>query len=776
MAGYKVYLALSALVACHVANASYEYERLKAQIEYKMRAPWNSKYDSYVASSELMPHYYDSYEDHYASSSERFPNSGFKKEPNEDKGFKKTISSFYIPFVNKDSPKHKELILNSRNAYCQEIKMKSVGLQGEPRQGITTCYRCKDPKTKSTFERCLYNNEQEESAATDKKVESFLPESVNFRHRRSNSDQYEYPYRFADEHFTDTAQDVPAAYESKGEKCEKVVKGSMVCMVCKNAKTNGKYEQCSYMKEPREKAYSYTKSIFGKPQEQKSESNSEEPEEGSYSESSGIPVSDKRRDYNPVKEEAHEYSYPSEPRSKKTTVTNEQDEVQNSPTTGCKQVQKDSKTCMVCKNPKNGGTYEKCTYSYEPSDKLYKYTRSKSFGYPKKSTDSSQDSGKVTGASKNSEYPRGSDSTHEDAYFDRSAPSAYPHESGDEVAKDESGSDSSRGSPYYSEYSNPEGFSEVASSDEEHESVEDRATSPSNYEGSSSERHSANIDKNHCKQVQKGSMTCMVCKDPKTGNDFEECSYSYEPKEKLFSYSQSSSFGNPENSKGSQQEESEKEHPDDSEVVKESYEPYTYGPSYEASTKEETKSENAKEHEAVDSGYLQTAKKKAEIEGFLQNFQKEDHSKCKKIMRDKMTCYQCVDDEGFQKEECVFVTGQEPDKLEFRKIKEFQMDPASSFVSSTKKRRANPPPPPLEPVVAASKNSYVRLEKPDNDYPDEASDTAEETKGVEPDYTSETQARYNKVLGMTLPAYMHTTSEHEAAFDELVASSHRDER
>lgn len=273
-------------------------------------------------------------------------------------------------------------------------------------------------------------------------------------------------------------------------------------------------------------------------------------------------------------------------------------------------------------------------------------------------------------------------------------------------------------------------------------------------------------------------MTCTVCKDPKTGNDFEQCSYSYKPKEKLFSYSQSSSFGNPRNSDGSQQQESEVEHPDGSEVVKESYEPYTHGPSYEASTKEETKSEvdDAKGLEAVDSGYLQTAKKKAEIEGFLQNFQKEDHSKCKKIMRDKMTCYQCVDDEGFQKEECVFVTGQEPDKLTFHEIKEFQMDPASSFVSSTKTKRADPPPP-LEPVVAASKNSYVRLEKPDNNYPDEASDTAEETKSVEPyDYTSETQARYNKVLGMTLPAYMFTTSEHEAAFDELAASSHRDER
>jgi len=146
-------------------------------------------------------------------------------------------------------------------------------------------------------------------------------------------------------------------------------------------------------------------------------------------------------------------------------------------------------------------------------------------------------------------------------------------------------------------------------------------------------------------------------------------------------------------------------------------------------------------------------------------------------MRDKMTCYQCVDEKGVQKEECAFVTGREPDQLAFREIKEFQIDPAShprglkQQPSSTKTsaRAADP----LEPNASASKNSYVKLEKPDNDYPDETQHVAEETKEAEPyDYTSETRSRYDKVLGLTLPAYMFATSEHEAAFDEVVASSH----
>lgn len=276
-------------------------------------------------------------------------------------------------------------------------------------------------------------------------------------------------------------------------------------------------------------------------------------------------------------------------------------------------------------------------------------------------------------------------------------------------------------------------------------------------------------------------MTCKICKDPKTGNDFEQCSYSYQPSDKLYSYSKSSSFGNPQNDRSEETPHDDEHSSDSSEIAKKSYDEYVPGQVYEASTADEIKSEDdAKGSKSVDAGYLDTAKKKAEIEEFMQNFRKEDRSKCKKIMRDKMTCYQCVDEEGFQKEECAFVTGQEPDKdqLVFHETKEFQVDavprtrdfkPSGSTKTKTKKAVES-----LEPSASASRNSYVRIEKPDNDYPDEATHPAEETKAeAEPyDYTSETRAKYDKVLRLTLPAYMFTTSEHEAAFDEIVASSH----
>jgi len=359
-----------------------------------------------------------------------------------------------------------------------------------------------------------------------------------------------------------------------------------------------------------------------------------------------------------------------------------------------------------------------------------------------------------------SSYPRSSDR------FDKA-----------KVASDDSDDDSVKRSNI-SNYPKASSGTEypVSSSNSESDAESYEETTPSE---SSSEDNSDNVNANNCRKFQKDSMTCTVCKDPKTGNDFERCSYSYEPSDKLFSYSKSSSFGNSQRDRSQETPQQDREEADSSKTTKESYE-YIPRQAYQASDKTSTDDDAAEQQRGrkeVDTGYLNTAKKRAEIEEFMQNFKKEDRSRCKKIMRDKMTCYQCVDGDGFQKEECAFVTGQEPDESQhtkFHEAKQFQIDPAASSA-----RRLGLPSPtraktdPLEPNTSASGNSYVRLEKPDNEYPEEAPQATEETKEAEPyDYTSETRPRYDKVLGFTLPAYMFSTSEHEAAFDEIVASSH----
>lgn len=372
--------------------------------------------------------------------------------------------------------------------------------------------------------------------------------------------------------------------------------------------------------------------------------------------------------------------------------------------------------------------------------------------------------------------------THIYIFTDRSKVSTYPRSSG-KIAGAETTSDgaSRDSSDYYSEYSNPDESSDrehAASGEGGSESYDDPTTPSSDRTKSSSERYSDNINAEHCKEVEKDSMTCTICKDPTTGNDFERCSYSYRPSDKLFSYTKSSSFGNPRRNGRSEKTARGSEKSDGPEIAEDSYE-YIPEQTYRAST---TVDEDGAGENGATTTKRSPTSNKAEIEGFLQDFRQKDRSKCKKIMRDKMTCYRCVDEEGFQKEECVFVAGQEPDRDRpaFRETKESQLDPASRArarkLRSAKAETAGP----SEPDVSASKNSYaVRSgEKSDNEYPDEARQRRpaaeeEETKEAEPyDYTAETRSRYDRVLGLTLPAYMSTISEHEAAFDEVVASSY----
>lgn len=137
----------------------------------------------------MRPCYYDSRESGEARATEqlgslskpRLPASNIKKEATEQKNSKKLIIPFYT-FANKDSIKYKELLPNSGIAHCQQIKREeSIGKQDESQKDTTVCYKCRDPKTKVTYERCLYNSYPEETAS-NRRVERFAP--TGFRYRR----------------------------------------------------------------------------------------------------------------------------------------------------------------------------------------------------------------------------------------------------------------------------------------------------------------------------------------------------------------------------------------------------------------------------------------------------------------------------------------------------------------------------------------------------------------------------------------------------------------
>ncbi|XP_015126120.1 uncharacterized protein LOC107047797 [Diachasma alloeum] len=291
-------------------------------------------------------------------------------------------------------------------------------------------------------------------------------------------------FRFGDEYFTPEATHHAPEKHQKPEGCDKVVRDSMVCMVCKDPETSAKYEQCSYVPHQSEKSFSH-KSSGNTPRDYESSQSSPrvvpssrkeslEKSEGSEEAEASSPYTSGFYSSKDDSEEASskspslsfddasdEYVSKSERLSEKT------------PKSKCREEKRDDgMTCQVCKDPDTGGNFEKCAYSYEPNDKTYSYSRSKKFETPRKSR-SKEKKGKT------------------------------PKKAIRRIDGREDSEDRSPGESQVSE-----------------RKIDDK-----------------------CREVVKDSMTCTVCTDPKTGRNSEQCSYSYDPADKLFTYSQSRSFG-----------------------------------------------------------------------------------------------------------------------------------------------------------------------------------------------------------------------------------------
>ena len=527
--------------------------------EYASTSPYRSE------ASSLIPHYAGPLSfDNLKHGTDPIPSilSGTKKIPKEDKAFKKAISPFYT-LTDADDFKFKEMIMKSGAPYCQEIVAKDMKMDSSSTdQKQMTCYRCKDPKNGSTYEQCSYSSEPQvnsrearSNAGAEKTVDSLTAASSNSKKKSKKSttgEQLPDAFRFSDDYFhTEASHELPAEYEKNIDNCERVVKDSMVCMVCQDPKTTGKYEQCSYVAQPNEKAYAYTKSSsFGgakkpKPGQKalkeaikktrKAPESHEEEEEPEHEAEAGH-----RQQYHAEPEELtehhepsdhhgddeshwsghhhadgdkeghsshyvpdHTYHYPSYQDYKGSygsyEADDEGDEKEASPSQhGCKKVQKDGETCTVCTDPKTGGQSENCAYSHVPKDKVYKYTKSKSFGYPEsQKASSNRNSG---------------------------------GEDDDDKAPDASDKQEQR------ENSSAEDYSGSYASE----------PSTLDYIKSESAKISKNVkDNGSCRKVKRDSMVCTICKDPKTGGDFEQCNYSYEPDDKVFAYTKSKHFGTP---------------------------------------------------------------------------------------------------------------------------------------------------------------------------------------------------------------------------------------
>nr|XP_050845442.1 uncharacterized protein LOC127061957 [Vespula vulgaris] len=713
-----------------------------------------------------------------------------KKIPREDKNVKKILSPPFKTLPEKDNTSGKKENTsersNIRNRRSNTLK-------------ITV------PKLFSTLEDRGGSKMAVASTAT---VATAAAAEQHVADRNDPFGRNKNPYRFGDEIFTaDETADISEKYKNKDENCEKIIRDSMVCMLCKDIKSKAKYEQCSYVSQPNEKSYAYTKSrSFGKARD-----------ENEKNDDNNGGRSAENRKIVPVEEKHYEPSYPSERyegsrvkasnddetgierygKKKKEKEGEEEreekeegyddEEEKGSSSTDCKKIERDGKTCTVCKDPKTGGNYEKCSYAYQPMDKIYKFSRSKSFGYPENLSKGI----KKVEVSTIENYPR------ESRYTDYSKDYTLPFEESKKNNFEKKSIPSKVENESYDSY------------------IPDHYKSPSEYK-SESEKNSERIDRSNCKVIEKDSMTCKVCKDPKTGDNFEQCSYSYKPKDKVYAYSKGKSFGSPTKSENDDEKNESSDIYDVQENVKETKVQRPYDKLYDKIyDKVYDKNDDYDDKRVLDSsgnskslvyaptsnvgrddssidviagkklinegdGYFDDSKrKKEEIERFLKEFQKEDRSNCKKVMKDNMTCYRCKDDKDIRKEECMFVGDQDVkennnDRLTYREVKQFKLPDIKSSGSSLNKRNSNDKiivdSDILEPIASASEDSYARTVTSDDDV--EKTTEEEQLHEVEPyEYVAETRPIYDKKLGLILPAFMLTKSEHEREFDDMVASS-----
>ncbi|CAG4910113.1 unnamed protein product [Colias eurytheme] len=370
-----------------------------------------------------------------------------------------------------------------------------------------------------------------------------------------------------------------------------------------------------------------------------------------------------------------------------------------------------------------------------------------------------------------------------------------------------------------------------------------------------SEKQAAEIRQNpgNCKEVKRDGMKCMTCKDPKTGGNYESCSYEAEPKNNKYAYSKERKFDSNDEPDDKEDSSEKADQPNKAEKYKESQEEtapqkfaklkdgqpsesdnsgekyksyyvHTSNPKPSAALRASSEESSAESKEAKPydykkalPGFYTDNEPKKDVENVLAEFKKKDRSACKKVHKNGMTCFQCLDKSGLKHEECMFVSESAPKQshLAYQEVKEFTSKPTTldSGNEGAESKTITTSTPPKQKSAAytaePSNNKKVKRKKAsqaalvtaatnpvaqttevknlnNNQKIKRSPEAAEkiesdgskiappeefagaDSKGA---FWADTMPRYSSALGVTLPEYMLSRSEHENSFDELVAGA-----
>ncbi|XP_075215221.1 uncharacterized protein LOC142321114 [Lycorma delicatula] len=448
----------------------------------------------------------------------------------------------------------------------------------------------------------------------------------------------------------------------------------MTCYKCHDVATGANYEQCSYDSQAKPSNYyekesqkiSAEKTVKPFTFRKKRETN-ESPYDFSFSRNmnmgQSITLVRKVREYTEYDDSSHTYETPygtSEEdnyRFGPEYFKDEGDDEESDSTQAvaetesgeqCKRVKKDGIICMVCQKP-SGGSYEQCSYASDPKKNSYSYGTSRTYGHgskPKKPKRNRRYSGKENNMKTLQRRARQDQ--------DSTKRSKNKSDANDEDEKDDE------------PYENPENYSESVARIRKSDKKGGVGLDPFFYGSPEETYHQEEIED---KEKGKGD---EEEDDEEEGSDEEKSATSQEASptyEDYFArlFPELATLGSEKRKKENEEEDSSENSEEDGE--------------------EEGESKQAKkelipgfEFQSTIPEYFDDTEQRKDLEKVLGEFTQKDRSACKKVMRDKMTCYQCLDDKGMQHEECMFVAASEPKSkhLAYHEVKQFRLTPTKS--------------------------------------------------------------------------------------------------
>jgi len=311
----------------------------------------------------------------------------------------------------------------------------------------------------------------------------------------------------------------------------------------------------------------------------------------------------------------------------------------------CEKTKKKDMICMVCNNDKTGAKYEQCQFSTNPNKKQYSYGSQKSFSSIKPEKERRQ----------------------RQVRFDEPGKIAKKVT----ITKVEQKQLFNEGNePLITEESRVSIRRQRETENEENVEGDDKENAEELEENEDDEKNNEESEKIEARDGIEGLDVFLA--DDKNEDTYPKESESYEDYFKRI-FPEFEVYGKltPENfDPFSDLEEFRKSDPTDkAELI-------TYEPSESVASPTRLKDEPGLPRQFFESD----EESKKNLRNAFESFKNRDWSKCKKMQKDKLVCFTCLDKDGIKNEECMYVEGTEPvsSHLAYHEKKDY--DPAASNI------------------------------------------------------------------------------------------------